>query len=121
MISTITSPHIISFAITVILHRLLLDSSRNVAIQVGKNFDEMTFNVATSGFDRCGDLTSIVGRGEFLYIHCFATLVARYVAVYMDAIDILQICEFEVYQEQGKESTYSDLGYFCMFFNTHLD
>ena len=86
-----------------------------MAILAGVNFDEMTFNPVTSDFARCGDPTSIVGRGEFLYIHCFITLVVRYVAVYMDATDILQICEFEVYQEQGKKSTYCDVGYFCMY------
>ena len=60
------------------------------------NFDPRTF--AT-----CGQHDGSVVGGISLYFHCVRPMVARFVTLYMDVEnDALNICEVEVYSQQGR-------------------
>ena len=82
---------------------LLFDLDLDIKILVGTTFDPAGFKALTSDVTQCGGVYDRIRTGTLFYIHCYQTLVGRYVVVQMDETDAqLTVCELEVYQEQGK-------------------
>ena len=70
---------------------------------MGATFDAAVFNVLTSGFTQCGGAYDRIRTATRFYIHCYQTIVGRYVVVYIDRINSqLTVCEIEIYQQQGQ-------------------
>ena len=77
----------------------------NVNILIGRTFEEASFNPLKTTFNQCGGAYDQILSGTLFYIHCFQTLVGRYIVVHMDALaTALKICEIEVYQDQGRNA-----------------
>ena len=70
---------------------------------IGIEFNSASFSAETSGFEQCGGIYDNIQTGASFHVHCYQTLVGRYVVVQMDATQSqLTVCELEVYQEQGE-------------------
>ena len=68
---------------------------------VGNQFDATGFNASTTKLKKCAGKYKLK-MGASFYIHCYRTLVGRYVVVQMFALNShFTVCEVEVYQEQG--------------------
>ena len=79
-----------------------------IKILVGNEFNSASFSAATSGFEQCGGVYDNIQTGASFHVHCYQTLVGRYVVVQMDGAESqLTVCELEVYQEQGRAMTLS--------------
>ena len=79
-----------------------------IKILVGNEFDSASFSAETSGFEQCGGVYDNIQTGASFHVHCYQTLVGRYVVVQMDATQSqLTVCELEVYQEQGRAMAFS--------------
>ena len=75
----------------------------------------------TSDFTQCGGVYNGIRTGTLFYIHCYQTLVGRYVVVQMDETDAqLTVCELEVYQEQGDVACLLSLIHFFDFFLLYI-
>ena len=79
-----------------------------MSVLVGKTFDPATFDPSTSGFSQCGGEYDRVRTRTLFHIHCYQTLVGRYVVLQAEGMSTqLSICEVEVYQEQGMTVVYN--------------
>ena len=83
------------------MFKILFHADRSIQVYIGNEFDSTGFDASTAGFKQCGGVYT-VKKGASFYIHCYQTLVGRYVVVQMNALNShFTVCEVEVYQEQG--------------------
>ena len=81
--------------------QILFHADRSIQVYIGNEFDSTGFDASTAGFKQCGGVYT-VKMGASFYIHCYRTLVGRYVVVQIIALNShFIVCEVEVYQEQG--------------------
>ena len=72
-------------------------------VLVGDMFDAAIFDPLVSGFQQCGGVYDRIRTATLFYIHCYQTLVGRYVILHAAATSTkLTLCEVKVYPEPGE-------------------